>query len=120
MKRGQSGNSKHTKEKYLEDIAHHLTTILRTKFGNPMLKWVSITKVELNRDHSEAKVYWDTFDNSKRGDLKKSLEDVENLARKHLASCLNVRHTPRLLFLYDAQYEEEKKIEEILNKENNF
>ena len=87
---------------------------LRRDIADPRLVMASITRVELTADYSQAKVYWDTFDANKRGDIKKAMEGVAPALRSILAKELNVRHTPELQFFYDSQFEDERKIEEIL------
>ena len=61
-----------------------------------------------------AKVYWDTFDSSKRGDAKKAIEGLAGKMRSLLAKNLDVRHTPILEFYYDSQFEDEMKITQLL------
>lgn len=105
------------KDKYEERILAEVNSLLRAKVNDPRLQFVSITKVELNRDFSVAQVYWDTFETSQRGDAKKAIESARGKLRSMLAQSLNVRAVPQLEFLYDAQYESEQAIEQILASE---
>ena len=104
------------KDLYEERIKNEINLLLRKELADPRLILCSITRVELNPDYSVASVYWDTFDPSKRGDIKKSIEAISSSIRKHLSQNLNVRHTPILNFFYDSQYEDEMKITQLLNK----
>lgn len=88
--------------------------MLRREISDPRLSMISITKVELNKDFSQAKIYWDTFDSSKRGDVKKAIDGVSKKMRSLLAKNLDVRHTPELFFIYDSQFEDEMKITQLL------
>ncbi|MEE2671429.1 MAG: 30S ribosome-binding factor RbfA [Bdellovibrionota bacterium] len=97
-----------------DKIKDQLNMSLRRDIADPRLVMASITRVELTADYSQAKVYWDTFDANKRGDIKKAMEGVAPALRSILAKELNVRHTPELQFFYDSQFEDERKIEEIL------
>ena len=54
-----------SKQKYEERIAQEINQFLRTSFSDPRLSLVTVTHVELNKDYSVAKVYWDTFDAGK-------------------------------------------------------
>jgi len=103
------------KEKYQEGLIKEISLIFRTEIKDSRLTFISITKVELNSDYSVAKVYWDTFDASKRGDAKKALENVAGKVRSLLASRLKARHTPLIEFHYDSQFESEKKIDALLS-----
>lgn len=105
------------KEKFQEGLVKEISLILRSEIKDSRLTFVSITKVELNKDNSLAKVYWDTFDSTKRGDVKKALGSVGSKIRGLLSSRLKVRHTPSLEFIYDSQFESEKKIDDLLKSE---
>lgn len=119
MAKKNSGKmDKDTKKKMFEErIQNELNMILRREISNPHLQFVSLTKVDLSNDFSVATVYWDTFDSSKRGDIKKALDSAQGKLRSSLARVLNVRHTPEITLQYDGQFEGEKAIEEILEKE---
>lgn len=105
------------KDKYEERILAEVNTFLRTKVNDPRLQFVSITKVELNRDFSVAQVYWDTFESSHKGDAKKAIESAKGKIRSLLAQSLDVRAVPQIELCYDAQYESEQAIEQILAAE---
>ncbi len=105
------------KEKYGERILNELNAILRREISDSRLKFASITKVELNCDCSTAKVYWDTFDANKRGEIKKAMQSAEGRMRSLLCKALQVRTVPVIELIYDSQFEEEQKISEILNDE---
>jgi ribosome-binding factor A len=105
------------KDKYEERILAEVNSLLRAKVNDPRLQFVSITKVELNKDFSVAQIYWDTFESSQRGDAKKAIESARGKLRTLLAKSLNVRAVPLLVFNYDAQFESEQVIEQILASE---
>lgn len=106
------------KTKLNDKIAYHLTVILRYQFGNSLFMRMSITRVTFSSDRRSVIIYWDTFDNQKRGDLKKALSKVAIHARKLLSHSLSIRHTPELVFIYDSQYEDERAIEMLLTCRN--
>ncbi len=105
------------KEKFAERIQNEVNSILRYELNDKRLTFVSVTKVELSADFSQAEIYWDSFDREKRGDCKAALEAVSPKIRSLLAAKLAVRHTPSLEFLYDSQYEDEGTISAILANE---
>lgn len=110
-----------TKIKLEERIMNEINSSLRAVVNDPRLQFVSVTKVTLNGDFSEALCAWDTFDNSTRGDAKKAIMKVASRMRGIISQKLELRHTPRLTFVYDDQFECEKNITELLNqtKQNN-
>jgi len=105
------------KASYQDKIKNEINTILRREISDPRLNLCSVTRVVLNPDYSTAEVYWDTFDSSKRGDIKIAIEGISGRVRTLLAKNLEVRHTPSLTFIYDSQFEDELKITALLNKE---
>lgn len=112
-----SGRNKNnfSKVKYEERMAQEMNSFLRTAFNDPRLNFISITHVELNKDYSVAKVFWDTFDSSKRGDAKAAIEGIAGKMRSLLTGVMKVRHIPEIKFHYDSQYEDEHKITTLLN-----
>lgn len=111
-KRNNSGVN--SKELFQDKIRNEISLMLRREIADPRLTMISITSVELNKDYSVAKVYWDTFDASKRGDAKKAIDGLTGKMRSLLAKNLDVRHTPTLEFIYDSQFEDEMRITQLL------
>ncbi len=104
------------RDKYSGRILNQLGLILRRDFNDSRLRRVSLTKVELNRDGSISKVYWDTFDDSNRTELERALKRAVGRMRKLLGHALQVRMVPALRFCYDNQFEEEQKMVQLLGQ----
>lgn len=102
------------KTKFEERLLNEINSLLRTGLSDSRLQKVSITKVELSPDYGYATVSWDTFDAGTRGDAKAAIEAAKGRIRSELAKVLEVRHVPSISFVYDNQYEEEKKIMDLL------
>tara|TARA_B100001971_G_C18268008_1_gene596109 strand:- start:41714 stop:42070 length:357 start_codon:yes stop_codon:yes gene_type:complete len=117
MARKTSGS--HSKTIFEDKIKDEISVLLRTSLNDPRLIMMSITRVELNQDYSQATVYWDTFDSTKRGDVKNAVDGMRGKLRSMLAKNLNVRHTPDLTFVYDSQFEDEQRIQDLLDQERN-
>ena len=105
--------------KYGERILSELGLILKRDLGDLRFRLVSLTKIELNRDGSVCKVYWDTFESSKRGEIECALGKARGRMRTLLGRILRVRTVPALRLIYDGQFEEEQKISQILQREQN-
>ena len=105
------------KIKYEERLLNEIHGLLRAGTNDGRLARVSITKVELSPDYGYATVSWDTFDSGTRGDAKTAIEASAGRIRSELAKVLDVRHVPSLTFVYDNQFEEEKKIMDLINAE---
>tara|TARA_Y100000034_G_C6553077_1_gene239028 strand:- start:57 stop:413 length:357 start_codon:yes stop_codon:yes gene_type:complete len=106
----------HNKVMFEEKIKNELNMTLRRNLSDPRLTFASFTRVELLDDYSMAKVYWDTFDSEKKDEIKQAFDGVASKLRSVLAKELNVRHTPALELYYDSQYEDERKIESLLEQ----
>ena len=104
------------KAKFEERLLNEINSLLRTGISDSRLQRVSITKVEMSPDYGYAVVYWDTFDAHTRGDAKAAIEAATGRIRSELAKVLDVRHVPSIIFIYDNQFEEEKKIMDLMNK----
>ena len=102
------------KIKYEERLLNEINGLLRAGTNDGRLARVSITKVELSPDYGYATVSWDTFDSGTRGDAKTAIEASAGRIRSELAKVLDVRHVPSLTFVYDNQFEEEKKIMDLI------
>jgi len=111
-------NKTFKKEIFQNEILAELNSNLR-QMNDSRLSFVSVTKVELTPDCAHAKVFWDTFDSTKRGDAAKAITSVRGKLRTMLAQTLKVRHVPDLSFEYDSQYEAEQKITDILKDAKN-
>jgi ribosome-binding factor A len=107
----------HNKVVFEERMKNEINLSLRRDIADPRLTMISVTRVELTDDYSQAKVYWDTFDANRRGDAKKAIEGLSSKLRSILAKKLEVKHTPEIQFQYDSQFEDEKKIVELLDEE---
>lgn len=107
------------KQRLEERILFELNRVLRTETADTRLNNVTITKVSVNRDYSIAEVYWDTFDSAKVGEASEAIDGMAKRLRSILAGTLELRAVPNLTFKYDAQFESEKKIMDLINAEKN-
>ncbi|MCB9091046.1 MAG: 30S ribosome-binding factor RbfA [Halobacteriovoraceae bacterium] len=105
-----------SKVKYQERILNELNNILRTQISDPRTKFVSLTHVELNKDNSVAKIYWNCFDFETKGDSQVAIEGMAGRLRSKLSQILKLRHTPELHFVYNSQDEDTQKIENLLKE----
>jgi len=118
MSRKKNQNS-NTRALFEEKIKNEVNILIRRDLGDARLVMMTITRVELTQDYSFATCYWDTYDVTKRGDIKKAIDKTAGKVRHILSQVLNVRHTPHVKFVYDSQFEDEKKIGDLLAKTSN-
>jgi len=96
-------------------IAVELSNTLRLECKNPLLQFVSVTKVSLTKDFSYATVYYTVMgDNDEKEATSKALDSAKGFLRSVIANNLDMRKTPELKFKYDESIEYGNHIEEIL------
>ena len=105
------------KDKLQERFLNEINAFIRAGVSDQRLRHISVTKVEISSDMKFAKAYWDTYDPAFREEAKTAVKNLQGKVRTHLAGIIKMRQIPRVEFIYDAQYESEKAITEILNAE---
>lgn len=106
-------------ERLEKTIATCLAETLREDSKNPLLKFVSITKVAVTKDLGIATVWYTVMgDKDEIEATKKALEAAKGFLRSELASKIQVRKIPELRFKYDDSIAYGNHIEEILAKIN--
>ena len=107
------------RERLQELICQEANLYLREQSGtDSRFRFVTVTAVNLSKDLSNATLYWDTHDASKRGDVKKAFETVRGKLRKHLSCEIQNRRIPAITFEYDSRFEAEKTVLHILDRES--
>lgn len=96
-------------------IERELASIIFSEVHNELIKFVSITKVALNKDMSVALVWYTVLGND--GEIeatKKALEQAKGFLRSELAHRLDLRKTPELRFKYDESLTYGNHISEVI------
>ncbi len=96
-------------------IERELASIIFTEVHNELIKFVSVTKVALNKDMSVAMVWYTVLGND--GEIeatKKALEQAKGFLRSELSHRLDVRKTPELRFKLDESLAYGERIDQIL------
>ena len=96
-------------------IERELASIIFTEVHNELIKFVSITKVALNKDMSVAMVWYTVLGND--GEIeatKKALDQARGFLRSELAHRLDLRKTPELRFKYDESLAYGNHISEVI------
>jgi ribosome-binding factor A len=96
-------------------IERELASIIFSEVHNELIKFVSITKVALNKDMSVAMVWYTVLGND--GEIeatKKALDQAKGFLRSELAHRLDLRKTPELRFKYDESLAYGNHISEVI------
>lgn len=99
-----------------EAIKNELSILLLQKVGDPRLRDVSITKVEITPDLKRAKVYFVLPAGGNVGKAKKGLEKARGFLRSQLAARMNLRYTPELVFFHDRHNEKTVRLDELFRQ----
>ncbi len=97
-------------------IEKELAYILRDEAKNELLKYVSVTKVVVTNDLSQATVWYTVLGNDNEKEAtSKQLVNASGFLRSELAHRIDLRKTPELRFKYDESLEYGNRITSILD-----
>ena len=90
-----------------ENMRRELDSIIKTvKDSSLKGEFISISRLELARDLSGAKIYVSTFTGIEKTKLiVKALKNAKGYIRGELSKRLDLRHTPELIFIPDDSIE---------------
>jgi len=109
----------HKLQRIESDIIKYLSNILLTETRDELMKTITLTEVEVNKDLSLAKIYFTSISDLTHKDIEKEMNEAAPFLRGKLAKVLEVRNIPELRFIYDETIEYATKIERIINNINN-
>lgn len=90
-------------ERVAELLRGELSQALRRDVSDPRLRLVTLTRVDLAPDFSQALVFWSTLGSeSARDEVQDGLDAAASYLRGRLAPRLSLKRMPRLSFRYDA------------------
>jgi ribosome-binding factor A len=96
--------------------------ILQKHIGDPRLKEIHITAVDMSPDLRTAHIFFTLYDKDKRAQVEKALNKAKGHIRHLLAENMNLRYTPQIEFIYDEALLQAERIthllENILPKED--
>lgn len=78
---------------------------------------ITILQADVSPDAKNAKVFIDIFGNAESKKIIQDLNQITPYLRKQLASKINLRYTPELIFVLDETFKEVNKIEDLLKEE---
>ncbi len=93
-------------------IMREISMILQTEIKDSDIKFVTVTAVKTTSDLSYSKIYVTCLNDAKRNETMKALNNASGFIRKVLADRIEVRHIPKLEFVFDGSIEYGQRIEE--------
>jgi len=110
----------HRREKVASLLREELSKILLLDMRDPALNFVSITGVNMSSDLKTAVVYVSVLgDAEQKKKAMAALNKGKGYVRKIIASRVNLKYNPNLIFELDESIERQAKIDEILAKIKN-
>lgn len=92
-------------------IMREVSMILQTEVKDHDIKFVTVTAVKTTSDLSYSRIYVTVLNDAKKDEIMKSLRGASGFIRTELANRIEVRHIPKLEFVYDESIEYGQKIE---------
>ncbi len=95
-------------ERIGEQIRGELARVLRESVTDPRLRMVTLMRVDVSPELSNAIVYWSSLDAKGEGELEATADGLLGAAgflRRELAHCLELRRVPELRFRHDPSLE---------------
>lgn len=92
-------------------IMREVSMILEREVKDRGIEFVTVTAVKTTSDLSFSKIYVTVLNDEKREETMKALENASGFIRKTLADRIEVRHIPKLEFVYDESIEYGNRIE---------
>jgi ribosome-binding factor A len=102
-----------------EQIKKELSLIVQSELKDPRVGFITVTGVEVTNDLSQAKIYLSVLGSEQqKEDSLKALANGRGFIRSELGRRIRLRHTPELIFKFDASIEYGSRIEMLLQKVN--
>lgn len=98
-----------------EELKKEISQVINYELNNSKIKGIiSVTKVKITPDLRYAKVYISVLNSNEKGTVLTGLKESSGYIRSKIASTINLRLTPELVFVYDDSEEKANRIEDIL------
>ncbi len=99
------------------EIGQVLSEICANEAHDSLLKTLTITGVDVSNDLGLAKVYFTTTSDMDRKELERELnDDTAGYLRTKLSQEIEIRHTPKIRFVFDNSVEYGNNIEKLINE----
>ncbi|PWW06441.1 ribosome-binding factor A [Paenibacillus cellulosilyticus] len=102
-----------------EQIKKELSQIIQSELKDPRIGFITVTGVEVTNDLSQAKVFLSVLGSEEQKEESlKAIAKGTGFIRSELGKRMRLRHTPDLVFKFDASIEYGSRIESLLEQIN--
>ena len=99
------------------EIAQELSKICATEAHDELLKSITITGAEVTNDLGLCKVFFTSLSDMDHKELERNLnDDTAGYLRTLIANRIDIRHTPKLRFVFDNSVDYGTKIEKLIEE----
>lgn len=102
-------------DRIAEQIRRELAELIRLEVKDPRVRQVTLTGVEVTRDHAHAKVFYTSLEGAQPV-LQQGLERAAGFLRSQLAHAMKLRITPQLHFVYDVSVERGAHLSQLIDR----
>ncbi len=99
-----------------EQIKRELSMLIRNEIKDPRVSMVSILDVEVTKDLSKAKVFFDALNQDEHEACAKGLNNASGFLRRELGRAIKLRNTPSLTFIYDDTEQRANDLSAMIDK----
>lgn len=105
----------HRTNRLNQSLREVLAELLQAEVKDPRVGFVTINKVELNKDHSVARVFWSVLgEEDERRTSFTGLKQARGFLQSRAARTLGLRQAPELRFEFDASVERGLELDDVL------
>ena len=111
--------SERIKGRIEETIRQMVAELLMRKVKDPRVTDVSVLRVDVSKDYSVAKIYFNLIGGSEPeriSNAEKGLSSSRGFIRMHIKKHLRLRVIPELVFIYDSSLDRAMHLEEIIDQ----
>ncbi len=102
-----------------QQIKARVAQVLHQDLADPRLGFITVTRVLLDREIQNCKIYWSVLgSNTDRKLTAAVLENANGLLRREVARVMHTRSVPTVQFLFDQSIEGSIRVSKILEEIN--
>lgn len=89
--------------------------VINNNIRDQRIKWVNITNINISKDLSSAKIFFNCLTNNDVSQLTQQLKKANTFFKHKISETLNLRKIPKLHFIYDNSLNNYYKMDNIIN-----
>jgi ribosome-binding factor A len=99
-----------------QQIKERIATALVHEIADPRMGFVTVSRVEMDRELQKCIVYWSVLDDATHKRTEQALNSAAGFLRSEVAAVLHTRTVPRLEFRHDASVAGAQRMQTLLDE----